>query len=45
MDPVLKYPDIIELFDCALNMLIFMFLCLINFTISFGTCSSLELSK
>ena len=29
-----KYPQIIELFDCILNMFVFMFLCSINFSIS-----------
>ena len=44
MNPVQKYPHIIELFDCILNMLAFMFLFPVNFLISSGTCSTSKLS-
>ena len=37
MNPMQKYPDIIEFFACTLNMLAFMFLFPINFLISSGT--------
>ena len=40
MNPMQKYPHIIELLDCILNMFVFMFLCLISFSISLGTCST-----
>ena len=42
VNPVQKYSHIMELFDCILNMFIFMFLCSINFSISLGTCSTLK---
>ena len=44
MNPMQKYPHIIELFDCILNMFVFM-LCLINLSISLGTCSTPKLLK
>ena len=31
LTPMQKYPHIIELFDCILNVFIFMFLCPTNF--------------
>ena len=40
-----KYPYIIELFDCILNMFIFMFLFPMNSLISSGMCSTTKLSK
>ena len=40
-----KYPNIIELFDCILNMFVFMFLCSINFAVSLETCSPPKPSK
>ena len=45
MNPMQKYPPIIESFDCILNMFVFMLLCPINFPISLGTCSIPKLSK
>ena len=45
MNPMQKYPDIIELFDCILNMIVFMFLYPIKFSISLRTCSTPKLSK
>ena len=45
MNPMQKYPHIIELFDFILNMFVFMFLCPINILTSLGTCSTPELSK
>ena len=45
MNPMQKYPQIIELLACILNVLIFKFLCAIPFLISLGTCSTPKLSK
>ena len=45
MNPMQKYQHIIELFDCMLNMSVFMFLCSINFSISLETYSTPKLSK
>ena len=45
MNPVQKYPHIIELFYWTLKILVFMFLCSINFSISLGACSTPKLSK
>ena len=45
MDPIQKYPHIIELSACILNMFVFVFLCPINLLISLGTCSTPKLSK
>ena len=40
-----KYPHIIELFDCTLKMLTFMFLFPMNSLISSGTRSTIKLSN
>ena len=40
-----KYPHIIELLDCILNMLVFMLLLPLNSLLSSGTCSTSKLSK
>ena len=40
MNPIQKYPHIIELSSCILNMFILMFLCSVNLWISLGTCST-----
>ena len=45
MNPIQKYPHIIGLFACILNMFVFMFLCPINFSVYLGTCSTAKLSK
>ena len=45
MNPIRKYPNIIELPACILNMFVFVFLCPINLLISLGTCSTPKLSK
>ena len=45
MNPMQKYPHIIELFDYTRNMLAIMFLFPINYLISLGTCSTPKLSK
>ena len=45
MNPMQKYPHIIELFDCTLNMLTFMFLFPMNSLISSGTRSTIKLSN
>ena len=45
MNPMQKYPHIIELFACTRKMLAFMFLFPINSLISSGTCSTPKLSK
>ena len=45
MNPIRKYPHIIELFACILNIFAFMFLCPIDFLISLGTCSTPKLLK
>ena len=45
MNPVEKYPHIIELRACILNMLAFMFLFPVKSLISSGTCATPKLSK
>ena len=45
MNPMQKYPQIIESFDCILNMFVFMFLCSIDFSISLVTYSTPKVSK
>ena len=45
MNPIQKYPHIIELSACILNMFVFVFVCPINLLISLGTCSTPKLSK
>ena len=45
INPMQKYPHIIELFDCIRKMLDIMFLFPINFLISLGICSMPKLSK
>ena len=45
MNPIQKYPLIIELPACILNMFVLMFLCLIDLLISLGTCSTQKESK
>ena len=45
MNPVQKYPHIIELSACILDMSVFVFLCSVNLLISLGTCSAKKLSK
>ena len=40
-----KYPHVLELSACFLNMVVFVFLCPINLLISLGTCSTPKLSK
>ena len=45
MNPVQKYPHIIESFDCTRKMLAFIFLFPINSLISSGTCSTPKLLK
>ena len=45
MNPIQKYPHIIELSACILNMFGLMLLCLINILISLGKCSTPKLSK
>ena len=45
MDPIQKYPQIIELSACILNMFVWMLLCPINLLISLGTCLTPKLSK
>ena len=45
MNPKQKYPDIIELFGCILNMFVFMLLCPINISIYLGTCLTPKLLK
>ena len=45
MNSIQKYRQIIEMSVCILNMLVFVFLCPINFLISLGTCSTPKLSK
>ena len=45
MNPRQKYPHIIELSACILNMFALMFLCLINLLISLGTFSTPKESK
>ena len=45
MNPVQKYPHIIELFASILNKFIFMFLCPVSFSVSLRTCSTPKLLK
>ena len=45
MNPMQKYPHIIELFACTRKMLAIMFLFLKNSLMSSGTCSTPKLSK
>ena len=45
MNPIQKYPHIIELSACILNMFVFAFLCPINLLISLGTCSTPKLNS
>ena len=45
MNPMQKYPHIIELFDCTRKMLAFIFLFPTNSLISSGTCSIPKLSQ
>ena len=45
MNPIQKYPHIIESSACILNMLVFVFLCPISLLISLGTCSTPKLSN
>ena len=45
INPIQKYPHIIELFACTRKMLAIMFLFLTNSLISSGTCSTPKLSK
>ena len=45
MNPMQKYPHVIELFASTRKMLTIMFLFSINSSISSGTCSAPKLSK
>ena len=45
MNPMQKYPHIIELSACILNMFVLMVLCSVNLLISLGTCSTPKESK
>ena len=45
MNSIQKYPHIIELSACILNMFVFMFSCPVNILTSFGIYSALKLSK
>ena len=45
INPIKKYPRIIELFACTQKMLAFIFLLPMNSLISSGTCSAPKLSK
>ena len=45
INSIQKYPHIIELFACILNMFVFVFLCPKNILISLGKCSKPKLSK
>ena len=45
INPIQKYPHIIELSACILNMFAFVFLCPINVLGSLGTCSTPKLLK
>ena len=40
INPIQKYPQIIESFACILKIFVVMFLLLINVLISFGICST-----
>ena len=45
INPIQKYPHIIESYACILKIFVFMFLLPINVLISFGICSTLKESK
>ena len=45
INPLQKYPHIIELYTCVLKIFVFMFLLPINVQISFGICSTPKESK
>ena len=45
MNPIQKYPHIIELSAFILNMFVLMFLCPINLLVSLGMCYTPKLSK
>ena len=45
INPIQKYPHITDSYACILKMFVLMFLLLINLLISFGICSTPELSK
>ena len=45
MNPIQKYPHIIELLACTRKILAIMFLFSTNFLISLGTCSTPKQSK
>ena len=45
MNLIQKYPQIIELLACIINMFAFVFLCPINLLISLGTCGTPKISK
>ena len=45
INPIQKYPHVTESYDCSLKMFAIMVLSLINFLISFGMCSTPNLSK
>ena len=45
INPIQKYPHIIESYACILKMFVLMFLFLINVLISLGICSTPKLSK
>ena len=45
MNRMQKYPHIIEMPACILNIFVFVFLCPMNLLISLGTCSTPKLSK
>ena len=45
INPIQKYPHIIESYACILKIFVFMFLLPINVLISFGICSTPKESK
>ena len=45
INPIQKYPQIIESYACILKIFVFMFLLLTNALIFFGICSNPNLSK
>ena len=45
INPIQKYPQIIESYACILKIFVFVFLLRINVLISFGICSTPKLSK
>ena len=45
MNPMQKYPHVIESLACTVKIFAFMFLFPTNFLTSSGTCSTLKLSK